>query len=227
MAGLQFYRDTAANLTSNNPTLEAGRPGYETDTGKLKIGDGSTAWTSLDYFVEGQVLGKEHLWVPAGAMISRTSSGAEAVSTELETNDVMLETMNFDSASDEFAQFSLQMPAAWDEGTLIAQFVWSHPSTATNFGVTWAIQAVAFANDDPLDTAFGTAITVNDTGGTTNDLYISPESSAITVAGSPGAEEVVYFQVYRDVSDANDDLAVDARLHGVKIHWTKAALNND
>lgn len=172
-------------------------------------------------------LGQEHLWIPAGAMISRTTSGAEAATTELATNDVMLETMNFDTAADEFVQFSLQMPKAWDEGTLIAQFVWSHPSTTTNFGVAWAIQAVAFADGDALDTAFGTAVVTTDTGGTTDDLYISAESSAVTVAGTPGAEEVVYFQVYRDVSDASDDLAVDARLHGVKIHWTKAALNND
>lgn len=47
---IQLKRDTAANFTSNNPTLAAGQPGFETDTGKLKIGDGSTAWTSLGYF---------------------------------------------------------------------------------------------------------------------------------------------------------------------------------
>ena len=42
-------RDTASNWTSNNPTLLAGEFGYETDTKKIKIGDGSTAWQSLDY----------------------------------------------------------------------------------------------------------------------------------------------------------------------------------
>ena len=46
---LQVRRDTAANWTTNDPTLKAGEFGYETDTGKLKVGDGSTAWTSLDY----------------------------------------------------------------------------------------------------------------------------------------------------------------------------------
>ena len=40
---------TAANWTSANPTLAEGELGYETDTGKLKAGDGSTAWTSLSY----------------------------------------------------------------------------------------------------------------------------------------------------------------------------------
>lgn len=46
---LEFRRDTAANWTGTNPTLASGEPGFETDTGKLKIGDGSTAWASLGY----------------------------------------------------------------------------------------------------------------------------------------------------------------------------------
>ncbi len=42
-------RDTAANWTSTNPTLAAGEMGFETDTLKFKMGNGSTAWTSLGY----------------------------------------------------------------------------------------------------------------------------------------------------------------------------------
>lgn len=42
-------RDTAANWTSVNPVLKLGEPGIETDTRRIKYGDGSTAWTSLDY----------------------------------------------------------------------------------------------------------------------------------------------------------------------------------
>lgn len=48
-ADMQQRRDTAANWTSNDPTLKAGEWGFETDTGKVKIGDGATAWTSLAY----------------------------------------------------------------------------------------------------------------------------------------------------------------------------------
>jgi len=42
-------RDTAANWTAANPTLLAGEIGIESDTYKIKIGHGSTAWTSLGY----------------------------------------------------------------------------------------------------------------------------------------------------------------------------------
>jgi len=52
---LQVRRDTAANWTSNDPTLSAGEFGWESDTGYMKIGDGSTAWSSLSYFEPNSV----------------------------------------------------------------------------------------------------------------------------------------------------------------------------
>ena len=48
-ATIKVRRDSASNWTSNNPTLNQGEWALETDTAKLKIGDGSTAWTSLGY----------------------------------------------------------------------------------------------------------------------------------------------------------------------------------
>jgi hypothetical protein len=44
-------KGTAAAWTSANPTLAAGEPGVETDTGKFKLGNGVTAWVSLAYAV--------------------------------------------------------------------------------------------------------------------------------------------------------------------------------
>ncbi len=46
---IQFRRDTASDWSSANPTLAAGEFGYESDTTKFKVGDGSTAWNSLAY----------------------------------------------------------------------------------------------------------------------------------------------------------------------------------
>ena len=46
---IQLKRTTASAWTSLNPTLDNGEIGYETDTAKFKIGNGSTAWTSLAY----------------------------------------------------------------------------------------------------------------------------------------------------------------------------------
>jgi hypothetical protein len=46
---IQFRRGTASEWTSANPTLAQGEFALETDTGYYKVGDGSTAWTSLAY----------------------------------------------------------------------------------------------------------------------------------------------------------------------------------
>ena len=46
---IQFRRDTAINWSNTNPTLAQGEPGLETDTGKVKYGDGNTNWTGLTY----------------------------------------------------------------------------------------------------------------------------------------------------------------------------------
>jgi hypothetical protein len=46
---IQIRRGTAAQWTSTNPTLAAGELGLETDTLLMKVGNGSTVWTSLTY----------------------------------------------------------------------------------------------------------------------------------------------------------------------------------
>jgi hypothetical protein len=48
----QLRRGIASLWTSANPTLPEGVQGYETDTGKMKIGDGTTAWNSLAYWYD-------------------------------------------------------------------------------------------------------------------------------------------------------------------------------
>lgn len=50
---IQLRNDTAANWTSDNPTLAQGEMGMETDTNRIKFGDGTTAWNSLPYVDAG------------------------------------------------------------------------------------------------------------------------------------------------------------------------------
>jgi hypothetical protein len=52
---IQIRNGTAAQWTAANPTLAVGEMGAETDTGKFKIGTGSTAWNSLAYAALGTV----------------------------------------------------------------------------------------------------------------------------------------------------------------------------
>lgn len=187
----------------------------------------ATARTNLGVPANADIVGQQTIWVPAGAMVTRSTNGASRGTVETTTNRIMLFTLDFDTTVQEFVQFAVQMPKSWDESTLICQFVWSHPTTTVNFGVVWAVEAVAFTDNDAADAAFGTAVQVADTGGTTNNVYISGETAALTVAGTPTPEEWVVFQVKRVPADASDTMAVDARLHGVKVHYTTNVAKDD
>lgn len=49
-ARFKLRSDTAANWAEADPVLLEGEPGFETDTGLLKCGDGVNAWSALGYY---------------------------------------------------------------------------------------------------------------------------------------------------------------------------------
>jgi hypothetical protein len=79
---VQVRRDTAANWTTANPTLASGEIGFETDTLEFKIGNGSTAWTSLKYSTDVSLLN--------GTMTSATFAGL--ISDETGTGNLVFST---------------------------------------------------------------------------------------------------------------------------------------
>lgn len=164
---------------------------------------------------KGALRGKQTVWVPASAMLERTTNGAAQGRTELATNKVMLRTLDFDASTIEYAQFQVAMPKSWDKSTITAKFMWTVASGSGD--VIWGIQAVAHSNDDALDAAFGTGIEVTDTVLAANDSHASADSTAMTVGGSPAARDLVTYQVYRNASAGGDTLAVDAKLLGVEL----------
>lgn len=168
----------------------------------------------------------DSFWAPAGFIQPSATGGCAPLAIiATSANQPDLRTLDFDASTAEYAQFSVRMPKNWDRGTLTAVFVWNHGSTTTNFGVVWGIQAVAIGDDDAIAAAFGTAVTVTDTGGTTNDRYTSPATSAMTVAGSPAVGDVVNFRVYREATNGSDNLAIDARLEGVVVFYSITSLD--
>jgi hypothetical protein len=164
----------------------------------------------------GSNIGRQTIWVPAGAMTPNTTSGAAILNLTL--GDSQIPILAFDTSASEYATFAIHMPKSWNEGNVSFQSVWTHPSTTTNFGVVWQYNARAYSNDD-APTSYTAAASSIDTGGTTNDIYISPESGSFTVEGTPAAEDLVMFRIFRSVSDGADNMAVDAYLIGVKIFY--------
>jgi hypothetical protein len=225
--GVQFSLSAADNTARDALTLTAA------DVGRIcRVGSSAPytfyqltnatgpAWASLGSSGSPIEQGRHTIWVPAAAMAPRTTNGAAAGSLETATNDVMVKTLDFDAAVSEGVQFSIRMPKSWNESTVTAQFVWSHAATTTNFGVAFGLQGVALSNANAIDTAFGTGQLGVDTGGTTDTVYSSPETAAITIANTPAELDLVVFQVYRAVSDGGDTMAIDARLHGLSLYYT-------
>jgi len=171
-----------------------------------------------------KVAGKETIWVPANSMYPNSTNGAESNQVEL-SNGPELKVLDFDKDSDEFAQFAVAFPKSWNAGTVTFQAFFT--ATSTDTGTTaWGLSGVALADNGDLNTAFGTQVvaTAKAHSGTSNDLDVAAESGAVTIAGSPGADEYVFFQVSRDVSA--DDLNADARLLGIKLFFTTNAAND-
>jgi len=187
-------------------------------TGQAKAVDAADATGAI------KIAGKETIWVPAVAMYPNTTGGAEAAQVEL-SNGPEIKVLDFDKSSDEFAQFAVAFPKSWNAGTVTFQAFFT--ATSTDTGTTaWGLSGVALADNGDLNTAFGTQVvaTAKAHSGTSNDLDVAAESGAVTIAGSPGADEYVFFQISRDVSA--DDLNADARLLGIKLFFTTSAAND-
>lgn len=171
--------------------------------------------------VTNTVLEEDMPYMPAAGMFPSATSGCSNLNrVAMGAGQPDIITLDFDAgATEESAQFSVMAPEGWVGDKVSFLPVWSHPATTTNFGVVFELAAVAFSNDDAMAANFGTGQTSTDTGGTTNDKYIGPESSPITIAGTPAAGDVIYFKITRKTGNGSDNLAVDARLHGIVLNW--------
>ena len=211
--------------TGNNPSIDAS--GGDTNIGlalKTKGTGVIQAEDSGGNVSAVKIAGKESIWVPAVAMYPNTTNGAEAGQVEL-SNGPEIKTLDFDKDSDENAQFAVAFPKSWNEGTVTFQAFFTADSTNTGT-VSWDLAGVAIADNDSCNTAFGTAVapTAKAHSGTANDLDVTAESGAVTIAGSPSTDEQVFFQITRDVSD--DSLTADAKLLGIKLFFTTDAAND-
>ena len=214
--------DTNSGTNSGNITITDGANGNITispnGTGVAQAVDGGDNTAAI------KIAGKETIWIPAVAMYPNTTNGAEANQVEL-SNGPEIKVLDFDKDSDENAQFAVAFPKSWNEGTVTFQAFFTATSTDTGT-VSWDLAAVALADNGDLNTAFGTAVapTAKAHSGTSNDLDVTAESGAVTIAGSPSTDEYVFFQITRDVSD--DTLNADARLLGIKLFFTTDAAND-
>jgi len=211
-------------------TLDIGGTNVTSTAAELNILDGVTSTAAELNLVDGagtlKEVGKETIWVPSSSMYPSTTNPCSDL-TQVETTALRpdLKVLDFATGADEFAQFAVAFPKSWNEGTVTFQPFWT--VTGTNTGtVAWQLGGIAVSSDDTINTAFGSlvATTALAHSGTSNDLMVSVESGAVTIAGSPAANDMCFFQINRDVSA--DAQSGDARLLGIKLFFTTDAAND-
>lgn len=161
---------------------------------------------------------------PAAAMKVPTTAGAATLAwSESTTNKVMTGYLAFDKDTQEHAQFSFRAPNALDESAgFTARFIWKEAASATAHDCVWQIEMQAQGDGDTIDSAWGTAVTVTDTGAA-DKRYISAETATITPGGTWAAGDEIIVRVSRKAADAADTLDVDAQLIEVVLLATYAA----
>ena len=218
---IQGHASGTGILTVTAPNTSSDRTITLPDaTGTLLNSDGSGASLTGIY-------GKQTIWIPANAMtptVSNPCADIAAVETTAGRPDMYV--LDFDDGADEHAQFTVAFPKSWNLGTVTFQAFWCSTAADTD-GVSWALQGVSMPDNSTIDVAYGTAVVVDDANqGAAEELLVTAESAAITIAGTPADDDLCYFRIFRDVSDANDTAAEDARLLGIKLFYTTDAVND-
>lgn len=207
----QFRRDTAANWTSVNPTLADGELGIETDTGRGKLGDGATAWTSLGYAFGGD----------GGSpfLLTFKPNDNEPPTSNYATLDTRNNRpcLDFDTTTQEAAIFTGVLPYGYAGGGVTVDLFCSLTS-ATTGTVGWdvAFERTQASTDDIDSDSFATAqtvtaVTVPGTSGHVLKMSVNVANGADM--DSLAAGELFRLRVRRDV--ANDTATGDAELLSV------------
>jgi hypothetical protein len=82
---IQMRRGAATSWNATNPVLAEGEFGFDTTAGQLKIGNGTTSWTNLDYLVTDGSLGTS-----LGDYIELVEKGSTSGVAELDSNRNLL-----------------------------------------------------------------------------------------------------------------------------------------
>lgn len=186
-------------------------------TARTLLDDASVAAMLATLTARGQ--GKETIAIPAGAWKAKASGGATSTSYQ----DVA--AFSFDGTSINRVRFVVPMPKSWNLSTITFK-VFGVCDTGGSNAAVWKVAAKAFSHDDPLwttaDLSTG-AQSASMSWTADDDLLVSAESSAITVDGTPAAEDLLLIELWRDPTDGGDTTTAAILLLAAKIMFSTNA----
>ena len=147
----------------------------------------------------------------AAEFIPTTTNGCGVKSDETAGNLVNRDLLTFDSAFIEYAQVWFAWPTGWN--TFSAAFIWKYDSGSGN--CVWDASARLYEDNTSLNGTWGTSALVTDNGLGTGIHHESPESAAITPAGTVADGRPCALLISRQPGNASDTLSVDAELIAV------------
>lgn len=187
---MQQRRDTAANWTSNNPTLASGELAYETDTGKIKVGDGTTAWTSLAYFTAGGsgTVTSVDMTVPTGLAVSGspiTASGTLAVTY---TAGYSIPTTT--------KQTQWDTAYGWGDHSIENYAVTTGDTFTGNLTVSAELKADSYNESKGTVTSSSGALTIDCHNGNVFSLALSENVTSTTFSNPPASGTAFAFSLF-------------------------------
>ncbi len=163
----------------------------------------------------------QYVVVHAREMYPSATAGATGpTSDEISSAKPNIQYIEFSALSDSSAEFQLIMPFGWPGNAFQFRVYWSHPTGASNYGVSWKLQAHSATDQEAIGSDFADGGQVDDDGGTADDLYITAESSPITISGiNAKAGDLIFGRITRmRTTSPNDTLNVVARLHAIRFN---------
>lgn len=210
-----------STVNANSATWGVG--GSTTDTGvRALTSNWQSTYLTVSALSASWKTESDSLWVGAGAMVPNTLSGASAVTMPITANgnEIYIDSMQFDAASNKFTQFNVALPAYAVRTSLAATFTWTTVTSAATGDCVWSIQGRSIGDGSSIDAGWGNVVQVTDSIAGNTTLQISPSSSIISLSGSITNNSMLQFRVYRDAAAAGDTLAVNAALYGITLYYT-------
>lgn len=215
LAKLQLRHGTAAAWVAANPVLLDGEFGYESDTGKAKLGDGLTAWNGLGYFAggAGTNVATDIIWDTKGDLAAATGPNA-AVKLPVGTDGHVLTA---DSGEATGIKWAVGGGGVTDHGALTGLADNDHPqyqrvlvqTLSDGANIAWDLnlggQAVVTLGgnrtlDNPTNLVAGAIYTlrvIQDGTGTRlltfDTAYLWPKDVPPTLSATAGATDVLVF----------------------------------
>jgi len=234
-AQMYIRRDTAADWTSTNPTLAAGEIGYETDTLKYKIGDGTTAWTSLEYWLEdaehARVLVSEiktnnttakdlaitcgaNKTIELGTVVYRDELQDLTIETKNNpssniTDDITEGTVSWSDSADlnDYAFMNIQINHDWKIGTTVYPHI--HWFQNQNNSVNWLVQYRWQVNEAAKTTAWTDlamdSLAFTYSSGALNQ--ISHTAAGLTPPVGAGLSDILQCRLIRDTNNDSGEFS--------------------